>query len=184
MKSLSSDCGCTIFSPKEHIQIYISAWMLLVESSTWKGKNPECRKLKGRFIGQRQRRLNCPIRALVLVPDVSLHSALLCVSVHPQPDCSHRRELVTITAEPHCCPRLGPREWSRPRSPATSWDGPPSECPRLCAGKNSRASPSKVKAGLFREMHIPQRECEPSQKVRGAPVYGVVSFYGLGDFIG
>ena len=35
---------------------------------------------------------------------------------------------------------------------------------------------------LFREKHIPQTECGPSQKVRAAPGYGVVSFYRGGQF--
>ena len=47
----------------------------------------------------------------------------------------------------------------------------------LPAGKNSRVSYSKVKEGLFRELHTPQTECGPSQKVREAPGYGAVSFH-------
>ena len=47
----------------------------------------------------------------------------------------------------------------------------------LHAGKNSRASHSKVKEGLFREKRTPQTECGPSWKAREAPGYGVVSFY-------
>ena len=56
------------------------------------------------------------------------------------------------------------------------WDGPPSEGPWLHAGMNSRMSHSKVKAGLFREIHTPQPECELSQKARAAaPGHGVQS---------
>ena len=76
------------------------------------------------------------------------------------------------------------RGWSYPRSRASPWDGPPRECPWLCAGKNSRASHSKVKAASLREIHIPQADGSLSQKVRVASKYGVVSFYGLGNFIG
>ena len=36
---------------------------------------------------------------------------------------------------------------------------------------------------LFREKHTLQTECGPSQKVRVAPKYGLVNFYGLGNFI-
>ena len=35
---------------------------------------------------------------------------------------------------------------------------------------------------LFREKHTPQTECGPSQKVRKAPRYEVVSFYRNGQF--
>ena len=35
---------------------------------------------------------------------------------------------------------------------------------------------------LFREKHTPQTEHGPSQKVRAALKYGMVSFYGLGNF--
>ena len=49
------------------------------------------------------------------------------------------------------------------------WVGLPSEHPWLRAGKNSRVSPSEVKAGLFREIHTPQTECGPSQKARAGP---------------
>ena len=45
---------------------------------------------------------------------------------------------------------------------------PPSEDPWLCTGKNSKASHSKVKAGLFREIHTLGTECGPSQEVRVA----------------
>ena len=37
---------------------------------------------------------------------------------------------------------------------------------------------------LFREKHTLQTECGPSQKVRKAPGYGVVSFYSTGSFHG
>ena len=68
------------------------------------------------------------------------------------------------------------------------WDELPSVGSWLCAGKNS--SHSKVKAGLFREIHIALTECSPSQEVRAALEetyltdrvwalkYGVVSFMG------
>ena len=45
---------------------------------------------------------------------------------------------------------------------------PPSVGSWLCAGKNSRASHSKVKEGLFREIHTPHTVCGPSRKVREA----------------
>ena len=45
------------------------------------------------------------------------------------------------------------RGWSCPRSQVSPWDGPPSEGAWICTGKNSRVSSSKVKAGLFREIH-------------------------------
>ena len=51
------------------------------------------------------------------------------------------------------------------------------------AVKNSRASHSKVKAGLIREICTPQTECGPSQKGRAAQSVGVVSFSVLGNFI-
>ena len=41
-----------------------------------------------------------------------------------------------------------------------------------------------MKVGLLTEIHIPQIECDPSQKVRMVLNYGVVSFYGLGNFLG
>ena len=37
---------------------------------------------------------------------------------------------------------------------------------------------------LFREKHTPQTECQPSQRVNAALKCGVVSYYGLGNFIG
>ena len=40
-----------------------------------------------------------------------------------------------------------------------------------------------MKVDLFREIHIPQAECSPSQKVRGPRAVGVVSFYGSGNFM-
>ena len=43
--------------------------------------------------------------------------------------------------------------------------------------KNSRASYSKVKEHLFREIHTLWIECGPSQKAREAPGYGAVSFH-------
>ena len=42
----------------------------------------------------------------------------------------------------------------------------------LPVGKNSRVNHSKVKAGLFRDIHTPQTECGPSQKARGPRVQG------------
>jgi len=62
-------------------------------------------------------------------------------------------------------------------------DGLPSEGPWLRAGKNSRASHSKVKTGLIREIRTPQTDCGPFQKGRAAQSVGVVSFYVLGNFI-
>ena len=38
--------------------------------------------------------------------------------------------------------------------------------------------------GLFREKFTLQTECGSSQKMRTTLKYGVVSFYGLGNFIG
>lgn len=61
------------FFSKDHIKIYDSMWMLLVASN--RKANPDSLKQKGRFIGERQGELNCLIRAVVLVPVVSLHSA-------------------------------------------------------------------------------------------------------------
>ena len=50
------------------------------------------------------------------------------------------------------------------RSP---WDWLPSVGPWFHAGKNSTVSHSKVKACLFRKLHIPKAEHSLSQKVRG-----------------
>lgn len=50
------------------------------------------------------------------------------------------------------------RGWSHPRSWVSPWDKEPSEGPWLHVGKNSRMSHGKGKAGLFREIHIPQAE--------------------------
>ena len=66
----------------------------------------------------------------------------------------------------------------------SSWDRLPSEVPWLLAGKNLRASHSKVKAGILKEVRIPYAECSLPQKARAALKYGVVGFYGLGNFIG
>ena len=49
--------------------------------------------------------------------------------------------------------KRGARGWSYPRSQVSPWDGPPSVGSWLHAGKNSRVSHSKVKEGLFREIH-------------------------------
>ena len=46
---------------------------------------------------------------------------------------------------------------------------PPSVDSGLSTGKNSRASHSKVKEGLFREKHTPQTEYGPSRKAREVP---------------
>ena len=46
---------------------------------------------------------------------------------------------------------------------------PPGVSSRLHTGKNSRANHSKVKAGLSKEIHTPQRESGPSQKAGVAP---------------
>ena len=51
----------------------------------------------------------------------------------------------------------------------STWDGLPSEGPRLCAGKNSRVSHGKVKADLSCKVHTPLTECGPAQKARGSP---------------
>ena len=80
--------------------------------------------------------------------------------------------------------KQGMRGWSCPRSQAGLWDGPPSEAPWLHEGKNLRVSHSKVKAGVIREIHIPQTQCCPSQKVRVAPKYGVFGLYELGNVSG
>ena len=49
------------------------------------------------------------------------------------------------------------------------WDRSQSEGHWICTGKNSRANHSKVKAGLSKEIHTPQRESGPSQKAGVAP---------------
>ena len=88
--------------------------------------------------------------------------------------------------------------WSRPRSQASPWDGPPSVGYWLRAGKNSRARRSKGKEGLFRGIHTP--ECGPSQEARGhgrntLQVWAILEgkrlqgtglsvFIGVGNFIG
>ena len=61
------------------------------------------------------------------------------------------------------------------------WDEPSSEGPWLCTG-NFTLTCSKMKEGLFREMHIPWAECDQSQTVRIDPGSGC-GFYGLGNFI-
>ena len=48
-------------------------------------------------------------------------------------------------------------------SQASPWDGLSSMDRELHTGKNSRVTHSKVKAGLFREMHIPLTVCCQSQ---------------------
>ena len=45
--------------------------------------------------------------------------------------------------------KWGTRGWSYPRSQLSPWDRPPNEGPWLRAGKNSRMSQNKVKAGLL-----------------------------------
>ena len=78
---------------------------------------------------------------------------------------------------------------SQVTSESLGW--PPSVGPWLLTGKNSRVSHSKVKADLFKgdahsidrmwsvsegerpwEKHTPQRECGPSQTVRGLKIWG------------
>ena len=54
-------------------------------------------------------------------------------------------------------------------SGVSPWDRPPREGPCLCARKNSRVSSSKVKAGVFRETHIPQAGSGPSEMTGGGP---------------
>ena len=62
--------------------------------------------------------------------------------------------------------------------------GPPTEGSWLHSGKNSRGrSQSRVKADLFREIHTPQTVWSVLEGEREALGYGVVSFYGLGNFI-
>ena len=46
---------------------------------------------------------------------------------------------------------------------------PPGKGPWLCTAKNSRVTQSEREVGLFRELHIPQTECGPSQKAREQP---------------
>ena len=41
----------------------------------------------------------------------------------------------------------------------------------------SERQSDRLEVDLFREKHTPQTECGPSQRVRKAPGYGVVSFY-------
>lgn len=55
------------------------------------------------------------------------------------------------------------REWSCPRKRGSSWDGSPRQGPRLLT-ENSRDIYSKVKATLFREIHILYVEFSPSWK--------------------
>ena len=50
---------------------------------------------------------------------------------------------------------LQEKEISHPGTHVSPQDRPPSEGPWLHAGKTSRAIQSKVKASLFREIHIP-----------------------------
>ena len=42
----------------------------------------------------------------------------------------------------------------------------------------------RIKPDLASEQHTPQAECGPSPKRRTALNYGLVSFYGLDNFIG
>ena len=55
------------------------------------------------------------------------------------------------------------REWLYLRSQVSPWDRLPSESPRPPAGKNSRASHSKVKGDLFREIHTLRRASQVLQ---------------------
>ena len=63
------------------------------------------------------------------------------------------------------------------------WDRLPSECPWVQVGENSRASHSKVNAGLLRGRLSMDRMRSVSES-ESAPKYGMMSFYGLGNFIG
>ena len=63
------------------------------------------------------------------------------------------------------------------------WGRPPSEGPWPYVGKNPRASQGKVKASLFKEIHIPQAECSPLRSREQPWAVGVVSFYGLSNSI-
>ena len=56
---------------------------------------------------------------------------------------------------PSAAGKLGCERWLLPRSWESPWDGHPSEGPWLHTGKNSRVSQSRVKTGLFREIHTP-----------------------------
>lgn len=80
--------------------------------------------------------------------------------------------------------KWGRRGWSGPKYLVSAWDKLPREGPWFHAGKNSRVSYANVKESTLREMNILQVECGLSQKVRVASKYGVVGFYGLGNFIG
>ena len=48
----------------------------------------------------------------------------------------------------------------------------------------SERQSDRLEGDLFREKHTPQTECGPSREVRAASPCGVVSFYGLGNFLG
>ena len=50
--------------------------------------------------------------------------------------------------------------------------------------ESSERQRDRQEVDLFREKHTPQTEWGTSQKVRAALKYGVVSFSGLGNFIG
>ena len=83
-----------------------------------------------------------------------------------------------------CCrEKWAARGWSRPGSQARPWDQLPSEGLWLCTWRNSRASQSTVKAGLFREIHISKSECGSSQKAKGYGFLQVGQFHSL-DFSG
>ena len=69
------------------------------------------------------------------------------------------------------------RGCSHPRSCLNPWDSHQGGGSWLHPRKNSRASYSKVKEHLFREIHTLWIECGPSQKAREAPGYGAVSFH-------
>ena len=82
---------------------------------------------------------------------------------------------------------LNPR--GRDSNPAKT-HGLPTEITHLVSGLNeaqvldvslqkefSETQSDRQEVDLSREKHTPQTECGPSQKVRKAPRYGVVSFY-------
>ena len=68
------------------------------------------------------------------------------------------------------------REWSHPRSWASPWVGLPSEGP-------SKESHSKVEASFLRGYPFHRQNEVVLRRWEWAPEYGVVSFYGLGNFI-
>ena len=113
---------------------------------------------------------------------------------------SDRKEVgLLISFVKNVAEKLGMRGWSCPRSWESSWDGPLSEDLGFTLGRTQERPIVKWKqrctiCGLNLiylkrqehpwEKHTPQTECGPSQKMKVALKYGVVSFHGLGNFIG